>query len=83
MIFRTAVRRTSHKLGPKGLHPEEMFEMMSMKSIHLIGQLWRVILFHRNSLQWPFNENNPQFTLKCVNHNKCLNHISVPSGAYQ
>lgn len=26
MIFRTAVCLTSHKLGPKGLYPEEMFE---------------------------------------------------------
>lgn len=26
MIFRTAVRLTSHKIGPKGLYPEDMFK---------------------------------------------------------
>lgn len=57
MIFRTAVRHTSYKLGPKGLYPEEMFEN-DVNEKHSFDRAIRDSYFMSlKSLQWPYNVN--------------------------
>lgn len=66
MIFRTAVRLTSHKLGSEGLYPKEMFENDVNEKNSVDGAIRDSYCVSQSfsACDVPSNESNPQFTLK-------------------